>query len=447
MKRILPSTDATDGSLLPCILKIGIPLLFTNLLDIVITFPSQDIRSNYAGDNYFLIVGLLSGITSSVPLIYTAVSSAAWIKTASKACTADGDEKKRSLFDGLYAILLISILLFLTSAVFSDIILKLMSVPTDIYSQTKTFYLLTSALYIFSGIASYCINIINGICNFRTIFTVNLLNICLPLLVSFILLVLFHAQIIGAAIVSGVSMLIMAAISLIFLRKNGYKGFKPSHFIPRYKNIIRIILFGLSLALQSIFCLIGSLVLSFQANKYLNADYLSVLSVSIPLSGIMSIFGQIICALVPVNYALKKFDRVKKIFSICLVSCVIYATLCFIVYATSGRAYFSTLFDSKETIEYGVSYWTLFGLGFIPVSVIFVVRTFFESIGKSFVALFSGVFEMLGMLFCAFILIPNTGHIGRSLGNTIGWLLAAIYLSVSYLILKKSIYTCSDIYK
>ncbi len=440
MKKNFSNLNVMEDSPYLCILKIGLPLLTTCLLNIFIVLVLQKVYSLYAGDNYFLVIGLLSGITSSVPNIYTSVASAAWIKNAHKAVLADSEENKRSFLDGFYAIIIISTLLLVFLVAFSDVILSWLSIPTEIYQITKSYYILIIALYVFTGMASYCIAVVNGVCNVWTILFVNIVNVCMPLVMAFILLKVLGLGIFGASAVTGCAMLAVVLVCLTVLRKKGYKEFKRTHFVPRMKNITGIIGFGSVLALQSIFCVVGSFVLSFQANKYLNADYLSVLSLTIPITSVMNVFANVIYALIPVNYAAKKYSRVKKIFFGCLLMCVTYSLVCFSVYALFGRAYFSVLFTDKNIIEYGVSYWFWYGLGFIPVSVIFIVRIFFESIGKNQVALFSGVFEMTGMFICSFYIIPVFGEIGRSLGNTLGWTLAAIYLLTAYFVLRNKIY-------
>ncbi len=423
-----------------CVVKIGAPLIIVYFLNIVITLILQKLYTEYAGNNYFFIVGLLVGITGSIPNIYTSMASAAWIKTANSAVLGDADEKKKAFIDGFYALLFVSAIVWFGLTLFADAILGWLNVPLEIYGSVKKYYMVITSLYVFTGLVTYCIAIVNGVSNIWTLLFVNIFNVCIPLMMAIVLLIVFDLGYIGAAMVTGMASFVVVIVSLIVLRGKGYKHFKLSHFIPRWRNIINIVCYGAVLVIQTVFCFIGTFVLSYQTNKYLNEDCLSVLALSIPIVGVMNIFVNVIHATVPVNYAEGKYERVKQFFRGCLLLCVLYGVICFSVYALAGRAYFSSLFDSPQIVEYGVSYWFWYGLGFIFVAVIYVIRIFLESIGWNKVALFSGVFEMIGMLMCAFWLIPSFGPIGRFLGNTVGWLLAATYLLSVYFILRKKIY-------
>ncbi len=440
MKKSVSNVNVLTDNPYLCIVKIGSPLLVTYILNILTVSLLQKVYSASAGGEYFLITGLLTGITSSIPAIYTSVASAAWIKTAGKAVLSDVDEKKRALWDGYYAIIFISAVLFAILALFSDTVLGWLNIPAEVYSATKSFYLLTVGLYLFTGLASFSVAVVNGVSSVWTILLINSLNVCAPLLMAFLLLTVFKTGMAGAAAVTGSAMLLVVLAGFAVLRKNGYKGFKAGHFVPRIKNILEIISFGGVLALQSIFCFVGAFFLSLQANRHLGSDYLSVLSVTIPIASAMGIFSSVIHALVPVNYAAGNIRRVKQIFRGCIVFCVAYGFVCFGVYALAGRAYFSTLFEDPNIVDQGVSFWFWQGAGYVFVAVIFVVRIFFESIGKKFIALFSGVFEMAGLLICAFCIIPLYGEIGFSIGNPLGWALATVYLLSAYLVLRRKIY-------
>ena len=96
--------------------------------------------------------------------------------------------------------------------------------------------------------------------------------------------------------------------------------------------------------------------------------------------------------------------------------------------------------NTPAIIANGAKYWFWFGLGQIFFAVVCNVRTFFESVGRSNIALLSGIGELLGNLLCALWIIPVFGNIGRSLAHTSGYFLAMLFLLIAYFFSRKRIY-------
>ena len=134
----------------------------------------------------------------------------------------------------------------------------------------------------------------------------------------------------------------------------------------------------------------------------------------------------------------------RKFLNVTLSLCVGYGVVCAVIYAFLGEWYYGTLFADPNVVALGAEYWKWYGLGFIFVAVIYIVRVFYDCIGMSNMALFSGVSEMIGSFICAFWLIPAFGNIGNTLMYPLSWFIAASYLIISYLLLRKKIYFKSD---
>ena len=72
------------------------------------------------------------------------------------------------------------------------------------------------------------------------------------------------------------------------------------------------------------------------------------------------------------------------------------------------------------------------GLGHLALGVVYPLRTFFVSVGRGKLAMLSGTGEFIGNAFCAAVLIPRCGALGRSLSYPLGWLAAAVFLLAAY---------------
>ena len=72
-------------------------------------------------------------------------------------------------------------------------------------------------------------------------------------------------------------------------------------------------------------------------------------------------------------------------------------------------------------------------LFFIPLLLIFVLRNGLQGLGYSRVAMFAGLFEMVGRTFVAFALVGPYSFDGAMLANPVAWIMADVLLIPTYL--------------
>ena len=89
----------------------------------------------------------------------------------------------------------------------------------------------------------------------------------------------------------------------------------------------------------------------------------------------------------------------------------------------------------------GAEYWFWYGVGFVGCSFIFSLRFFFVAVSRNLLATITGVCELTGNALAAFWLIPKYGNIGCSLAKPLGWWIAALYLVIAYVVMRKKIYS------
>ena len=132
-------------------------------------------------------------------------------------------------------------------------------------------------------------------------------------------------------------------------------------------------------------------------------------------------------------------ERVRNFMHALIVVAILYALLCTALYALLGNWYYATLFESAEAVVLGASYWKIYGLGMVPLAVIFVLRFFLDSIGYNKPAFLTGIFQMGGALVGAYVLIPLCGNAGRSWSTVLSYSAAALYLIVVYWAVNKKL--------
>ena len=145
-----------------------------------------------------------------------------------------------------------------------------------------------------ADIAALFLTIVNGIGSPRWIFWVNIVVICANLPAAAFLLAGFRMRLVGAAL--------HLLVYWFLFRRGGY--FRAGErFRPDWTLTAVILRDSLPIALQNLFCTAGYLIVTLQTNRLLPSDYITVLNVSLPLTGMMSAITSAGLAFLPPNFA------------------------------------------------------------------------------------------------------------------------------------------------
>ena len=423
------------------LLCVILPLLAVNGISLLTAALTNEIYSRCIGEAAFTVTALVATLMGALQNIVGGVVSAAWIRTAPAVQQQDRRAAENRTVNAVYAVALITAAACGLLLALTEPFLSLLQIPAQMLDAVRQYYRIYIGSYLLVSLSSYFLSVVNGVCSSAGIFWANLLSSCGSTLAAGLLVGLLG---LGVAGVAGVAALAAAAVlvfSILLLRRRGLcLGPDAARWRPDLRLIGGILRYGLVLALQSLLCNVGYLAVSIQTNRLLPLDYITVLSVSLPLTGVMSAFSAACAVFVPANHAAGRGRRSLAFLKLATLGCTGYGVLCFLAFALLGKWYYTRLFDSAAVIAYGTEYWRIYGFGLIFVAVIFVVRIFLEGVGLGGLTLFAGAFELLGNLLCAFWLIPRFGVVGCSLSYPLGWFFAAVYLLVICVCMRKRLF-------
>lgn len=420
--------------------SVVLPLLLVYLIQIFTTSLSNKLNSLFVGTDYFSINGYLETMLSLFRTLTLGVASSAWILTSRSFAMRDRESIRQHLTATVCAITLVTLSVNAIVLLFPRQILSLLNIPAGIFPKAQTYCLIYCISFFPSALASFSLMVLNGTVSAKRLFFVNLFTVCNSVVLSVLLLVVCKMGLIGAAILPSANALIQLLLHFTLLKKECLFSFQPIRY-ANWKQIRRIIRYGSLLAMQNLLCSIGYLAVSMQSNKFLSAEYISVLSISLPLSAPLDALSAAITAFCPQNYAAGNKTRLKQFITITSVIGFLYGFFCFILFAVLGRWYFGNLFDNPTIIGYGASFWFWQGIGHPFVSLMYTVRFFMDAVGLGKLTLLSGLGELLGNLICAIWIIPVFGNIGRSISSPLGWFLGSVALLICLFSVRKKIFT------
>lgn len=422
--------------------SICFPLVGVNLLLWITTTWTNQLYSRYVGADAFAITGYLSAVTTAFANIVSSIMLAAWIKTAHTFALNDKEACSQQIFNGIAAVTITDCTLALLLLLFCHPLFSVLHIPDIIHASAKRYFILYTVCYLPVVIAGLLLTVVNGTSGSARLFWVNIIVVLFNYAAAALLLAVFHAGIVGLALCAGLGALFQLVFDFFLFRKAGFhiSVIRQMRHID-WTTIREIIRYGLLIALQNLLCTSGYLLVTYQANRYLQLDFISVLNVALPLTGIMSAFGSACMAYCPQNYAAHKPARLRSFLRLTVICSATYGLICFLIYAFLGKWCYGRLFESAQIITLGADFWRWQGVGYIFLSLVYTLRSFFDSVGLSRLSLLSGLGELLGNVVCALWLIPHFGNIGRSLSYPLGWALACLFLFCAFLANRKRIFS------
>ena len=434
--------DVLNDPIRKIIIGVCVPLIIVTVISWFTTSVTNILYGKFGGE-YFTVQGLIGIVLTSITQVVSCVISASWIKTAIYYKEKRSGDEKSYLATSVYVTVIVETLLICACLLAKKTIFSLFYIPENLYESTSVFYTVGLLSYYLTSLGYFGVTLVNGVGSSTQLLVGNLINSCGTMAVAFVLLGVFKLDIIGAALIAPVCGIVLVVYALIVLKKNKIplpktaKGFRLDK-----KLFFAILKTGLLMGLQSLLCQVGDICLSVQTNRFVDSGLISlsfveVSSVGLPLTGVMNSFSTVCLVFIPPNYNVGNKKRVKKFLWIMMALTVSYGAILTLVYAFFGKFFYATVFDDPNLIALGARYWRYYSASMIPVSVLYVLRYYFDCIGYNRLAMFAGVMQMLGAVFAAFVIIPQFGELGRGISTAIAFSFAAIYLLVAYFLVEK----------
>jgi Na+-driven multidrug efflux pump len=86
-----------------------------------------------------------------------------------------------------------------------------------------------------------------------------------------------------------------------------------------------------------------------------------------------------------------------------------------------------------------LTYLKLTSLFYPALAMLFIHRNVLQGIGRSFMPLMAGVFELVARAVIAFVLPGMIGYVGVCLAGPAAWVAAAVPLAISYVVIIKQV--------
>ncbi|MBR4011676.1 MAG: polysaccharide biosynthesis C-terminal domain-containing protein, partial [Spirochaetaceae bacterium] len=286
--------------------------------------------------------------------------------------------------------------------------------------------------------------ILRAVGNSKTPLYFLILSSVLNVILDIILIKYTNLGVAAAALATVISQLISGILSIILiLKKYPDLHVKKQHFSWCTSFASRHLKIGAPMAFQFSITAIGVIVLQGALNVFgpnVIAAYTAAGKVEQLIAVAAGSFGVVMANYAGQNYGAKRIDRIRSGTNAGTILTLGFSVISMLIAFIFPEQLTSLFVDStsssySDVINYSKEYLFLTAIFYPPLFLIFIYRNVLQSIGKTFMPLMGGFFELIARSVCAFTLPLFWGYAGICLAGPVAWLSAAIPLLISYIVI------------
>ena len=426
--------DMTHGSPLKLIFAFWFPLLLGNLFQQVYNVADSVIVGRFVGVKAFAGVSATASLNFMILGLLLGMCSGCAIPVAQAFGENDTRKMRRCFANAIYLCGALALVMSVVTALLARPILRWIGTPEDIMEEAYQYI-----VYIFAGmLATMLYNLGSGVLravgNTRTPLFFLVLSCLVNVGLDLLFVVGLRMGVTGAAVATVTAQLLSGVLCMwvIFSRYDVLR-IRGDEWKPRPEYLRGLAGMGLPMGLQFSITAIGSLILQTAVNG-LGSDAVAAIGAG---GKVYTLFccpfeaiGATMATWCGQNLGAKRLDRVREGVRVALAVMTVYALLAMLAAGFAGEPLVRLFItDGGDGIVVNaVKHMRMAVSFFIPLLSIFILRNSLQGLGFSRIAMFAGLFELVGRAFVAFVLVRRMGFDGAILAHPAAWLMANVLL-------------------
>lgn len=400
MKR---NIDMLNGSLYSGILRYTIPIMLTSLLQLLFNAADLVIVGRYCGSISVGAVSATSAITNLIVTFFVGLSVGAGVAVAHGLGGKQDEAVHRTVHTALPTALIGGAVLTVIGVMFADDFLILMKTPENVLPLSAVYMRIYFGGMIFVMVYNFCASILRAAGDTKSPLLYLTVAGMLNVILNIIFVLYFHMNVAGVALATTISQGVSAALVVIALTKRTDSCQLVLRKIRFYREQFwKMVRIGLPAGIQGSLFSISNVMIQSSINSF-NSDALiagngSAGNIESFVYVIMNSFHQTAVNYVGQNTGAHRFDRIKKIYAVCLG----YVTVFGLVAGSSvwffGRDLLSIyITDSPQAIEYGIIRFQYIALPYFLCGLMDVSTGALRGLGASLVSMVISVLCVCGL--------------------------------------------------
>lgn len=408
-------TDLTEGPIFSTLIKFAIPIIITNIVQLLYGMVDLAIIGQYCGSVGTVGVSTGGEMSDLMTPIASAFSTAGQIYIAQLVGAKEHDRVKQTVGTLLTLMIGISAITLVGTVVFHDGILSLLNCPEEALKQAADYMIITAlGMPFVFGYNAIC-GVLRGMGESKRPLIFVVVAALVNVVTDYLFVAIFHMEAAGAAIATVLSQIGSCVAAFIFLYKRKEQfDFKLSlsYFRVRMEPLKVLLKLGLPMLIRIIAVQYSMLWVKSSINSY-GLVVSATNSVGSKLERFLNVFVQGVDggagAMIGQNLGAKKYARTRKIVYVTLVSTFALALCSTFLALTFPRQLLSVFTKDAEVIDFGVTYLRIMVVSYFVAAFCNAFKSLVTGAGEVTLGLFVGILDgvicRIGIsLFCVHVL-------------------------------------------
>ena len=395
--------DMVDGPLLSGIISYTIPIILTSLLQLLFNAADLVVVGRFRGSISVAAVSATGAITNLIVNLFIGLSVGAGVAVAHGLGSKQDQEVHRTVHTAIPTALAGGVVLTLIGVIFAEDLLILMKTPIDVLPLSTIYMRIYFGGITFSLVYNFCASILRASGDTKTPLLYLSIAGIINVILNIFFVVILGMNVEGVALATTISQAISAVLVMVALisRKDACKlSLKKMRF---YKTqLLKIIRIGLPAGIQSSLFSISNVLIQSSINSFDNAVLMSGNGAAANIEGFvfatMNGVHQTAVNYVGQNAGAHRFDRVKKVFLLCLTCVAIIGGIVSSFVCIFGEELLGIyITDSQQAIQYGVIRFSFVCTTYVICGLMDVSTGALRGLGSSFTPMVISVLGVCGL--------------------------------------------------
>lgn len=437
----------TEGGILKNLIYFAVPVLIGNIFQQLYNVADTAIIGNVLGDNalaavgaaapvYGLMIGFAGGLTNGFAVIIARYFGA-------------GDSKSMKKAVSLTYILSAAIAVVLTviGITFTSPLMSALKTPDKVIGDTEKYVVIIMTFSVITIAYNMLAGMMRAVGNSKAPLYFLVVSAFVNIGLDFLFVKNFGMGVAGAAYATVISQAVSVVLCFLYaLRKCGYLIFNKDELEFDRGLISDLASTGMSMGLMYAIVSTGSVILQGAVNSFGTATMAAHTAARKIDDIFMLPLGTVALAsstFASQNYGAGKTDRVKQGIRCGIMIAVAWSAFSLIVAAVFRKPLVQALTGTEDKIVLDTaSKYILWNISFFFIlSVLLVLRSSLQGVGRKLVPVSGSVVELLLKIAGAAVLAPKLGYFGICILEPLIWTVCAVIVLADYFVfIKKSAY-------
>ena len=391
-----------EGALLPNIISYTIPIILTSILQLLFNAADLVVVGRFCGSLSVAAVGATGSITNLMVNFFIGLSIGAGVAVAHGIGSKEDEMVRNTVHTAIPMALISGMVLTVIGIAFSEYFLKLMGTPDTVLPLSAVYMKIYFAGITFTMVYNFCAAILRAVGDTRSPLVFLTLSGIINVVLNVVFVTLLDLNVAGVALATTISQGISAALVVwALMKRTDACRFVPKDMRFHWIQVAKIIRIGLPAGIQSSLFSISNVLIQSSINSFGDV-FMSGSAASANIEGFVYVslnaFHQTAVNFIGQNSGAKQFQRVRRIFLLCLICvAVVGIGLGTLVWAVGPQLLSVYIPDSPEAVSYGMIRLSYICLPYFICGLMDVTTGSLRGLGASFVPMLISVLGVVGI--------------------------------------------------